>query len=199
MVSIPAGYTEATFVTTVNGSPRNMTWSCGFDFADFNSRTPDQMAEDLYTLFTAAGRPYVNTNMCTGWSFLGVSIVKQMEEGPLVGAKYQTVVGSKSGTTVPNNCSVLLKKVTNTGGRRGRGRAFLPPCFNPETNFDAAGFMSAPDTALTLAPYTAAFAAAVVAGIDPVLYHQTPPYTPSLITAFQMSNQLATQRRRMRK
>lgn len=199
MATVPAGFVEATFIFNVTGSARNSTWSCGFDFSDFNTLSPNNMAEEIYNRFTTTGRPYLPANIVTGWSFLGVSVIKMLEDGPLIGQFLSTKTGTLSGAPVPANGAMLLGKATNTGGRRGRGRAFLPPCHIVETGYDGMGFTNSGTVATVLALYTAAFADLVSVDIDPVLFHASPPYTPSLITGWSMSSQLATQRRRMRK
>lgn len=40
---------------------------------------------------------------------------------------------------MPPNVSILLTKRTSRGGRKGRGRTFLPAGWVPETNVDQAG------------------------------------------------------------
>jgi hypothetical protein len=199
MPTIPAGYIEATFLFQVTGSARTMTWSCGFDDAEFEVTPPDTEAANIRSNFVGTGKPYLAANMATGWSFLGVNITKQLEDGPIIGSSLSTVAGTLSGSSCPNNCANLLNKITGTGGRRGRGRAFIPPLHFAETVVDSAGFIPSGTVAGVLAFYTAAFTACVGQGYTPVLFHATAPFTPSPITGWTMSTQMATQRRRMRK
>ena len=58
-------------------------------------------------------------------------------EAPLVQEASINIQGTASGNISPQNCATLLRKTTDHGGRRGRGRMYLPYVF--ENNVDDVG------------------------------------------------------------
>lgn len=111
-------------------------------------------------------------------------------------------VGTGGGTPLPNNCAYLVKKSTDLGGRRNRGRMYLP-CPS-EADVDGAGLvLSASVTALNvqtakLLPGGAIHTAFGVLG-DPVVLHESGSQTPATISSLTCQTKIATQRRRMRR
>jgi len=114
-------------------------------------------------------------------------------------------VGSEAGADgnplPPPNCAALVKKITGLGGRKQRGRAYLPGCSRPGNSLTTAGTFDASD-AEAIGDAVFAFLADLASTpsgteADGVLLHSdsTPP-TP--ITATICEPKLATQRRRLR-
>ena len=199
MPTIPVGYSEATFIFNCTGSTRDVTWTCGID--DVNFATTDAIAQalEVYTEFSAVGRPYTPANLNNFWTFQGVSITRMLETGPQVGQFLGPIVGTLSGAPVPINCALLMSKSTNEGGRRNRGRAFLPPVHLAETAIDQVGVFASGVAATIRGFFIAAWNELELQGITPVLFHATAPFTPTPVVGFSISTQLATQRRRMRR
>lgn len=199
MVAIPAGFIESTFVFRCEGITRDMTWSCGWDCANFGTLTAAQMAQEIRGEFSeATTRPYAAANMIDSYTFVGVSVVKMLEDGPSIGQDFTAITGTATTDALPPNCAFLMNKNTASGGRRNRGRAFIPILTPGEASTNAAGVVDNGVVSAVTILYGAARVALVALGYDPVLFHQTPPYTPTPITSFSFSSLLATQRRRMR-
>lgn len=78
-------------------------------------------------------------SMIVGYSFLGVTVYHQTASGFTVFEANEVAVGEQAGDALPSNCAIILRKVTQAGGRRGRGRMFLPPAYVDHTNVDARG------------------------------------------------------------
>lgn len=117
------------------------------------------------------------------------------EDGPTVEVPWG-VMGAGAATASPN-VSFLLQKRTDFGGRRNRGRMYVPGV--GEAAIDDAG-------KLTLAKVSAMQAAAdgfvsdlLAATIDPVILHSAAGVAPTTITRIVCSDQAATQRRRLRR
>lgn len=197
MPTIPAGFAEATFIFNVTGKVRDCTWSLGFDVDDFGTISAADMANEIRTLFSQTGSPYVAGQIAVGWTFQGVSVTKQLEDGPLTGQSLSPVVGTVSVGPLPVNCSLLFTKQTTSGGRRNRGRAFVPPIHLSEGDINAIGVITA-DVSGLQGRYDAALGALEAIGYDPVLFHQSAPFTPTPVTGLALSSLIATQRRRMR-
>lgn len=198
MASPPAGYAEATFVFQCTGRPRQATWSLGLDDDNFTTNTPTDIAELAWNAFVDTAAPYLASHLLVGWTFLGVSAIKMLEDGPIGGQYLNAVVGTPTTNPMPVNCSVLLTKQTGGGGRRNRGRAYLPPVFPPESVVDQAGVITDAQVTQMQDWYNAAYDNLVLAELQPVLFHQSAPFTPTPITGFFIGSQIATQRRRMR-
>lgn len=136
-----------------------------------------------------------------------------------------TAGGGLALAPTPSNTAILVQKVTTRGGRRGKGRMYVPGC--PEANVDQDGFLTVAyraslQTAVNnLLDRLTAPAGGGTAGdpVAPRLLHnsstqttvQTSPTArivtttitgpgpaPDAITGFLIAPQVATQRRRMR-
>lgn len=198
MATIPVGFSECTFVFRCQGIDRDVTWALGMDDASFSTTDPEEQAVAMYGYWSATSRPYAPAQMTTQWSFLGTSVTMMKEEGPLTGQAFATIVGTKTGAPVPVNCAYLARKNTTLGGRRNRGRAYLPPLFGDETTVDQAGEITSATVNSINTLINSAFAAMIAGGISAVLFHTEAPFTPTPVTGMSVQTTLATQRRRMR-
>lgn len=105
--------------------------------------------------------------------------------------------GSSTGAGLPPNVSTLLKKLTPRGGRKGRGRMFLPPM--SEDGVDAFGIISESQFA-ALATAATAFLSDLITSdqvIECVLFHTDAPDLPEVITTLVPATRIVTQRRRL--
>jgi hypothetical protein len=127
---------------------------------------------------------------------------------PLFLESSSTFVGSNAGTICPQNVAILVRKRTNRGGRRGRGRFFLPWCF--EASVDNAGRLTSGEigaTNLRMSNFLDALANPPIGsegGPTPmVLLHSTGGSSvagaPTPVTGLETQSLVATQRRRLRR
>lgn len=110
------------------------------------------------------------------------------------------VVGSGSGAGLPSNCAILIRKQTASGGRRNKGRLFMPGVA-AEANVDQNGIASA---AAVLNWQNAQDdwndAVLLLTDIENfVILHSEAPSTPTTVIGHQVQSRIATQRRRMRR
>lgn len=115
--------------------------------------------------------------------------------------------GTFSGETPPVNCSVLVKKASNRGGRRGRGRMFLP-WFIGEGDVEDTGALD-PIAQGNLQVVADAFLAALPVGTfstpmyllhsesHPDTTNPTPPGSPNEVTGLFVDGIIGSQRRRL--
>jgi len=105
------------------------------------------------------------------------------------------------GSPLPNNCAILAKKSTALGGRRNRGRMYIPCPYEAST--DGAGVLSPAE----VTAWNASLAAIMPGGTihtafgflgDAVVLHETGDQTPATVTDLGCAPKIATQRRRMR-
>lgn len=108
-------------------------------------------------------------------------------------------VGGNPNPPMPPQVSVLVQKQTTTVGRTGRGRLYIPGF--PSTALQSSNSGLLTNTALgDYQACAAAFFSALVAdGVPMVLLHRNVLVAPTLITAFNVEQNVATQRRRNRK
>lgn len=110
--------------------------------------------------------------------------------------------GTASGSTIPSNCAVLMRKVTARGGRRGKGRFFVPWLLG-EGDVDEVGTVSSVVRESISSAGAAMLADLLLAECPMVLLHSsggdTPPGDPTGVTNLVCDSRIGTQRRRLRR
>lgn len=199
MASPPVGFGEAVFLLQSTGQPRLSSWTLGISETLPTARTPEDVAQLLYFDFSTTNCPYAATAMIGNWSFVGVNYTRQTESGPLVGEYRQTTTGGAVGLGMTPNVAILVKKVTGAGGRRNRGRMYIPPVYPGEAGVDYNGVIDADKVLVLQSQYAVAYSLIVDDDLLPVLFHTEAPFTPTDISSFQVQQIVATQRRRLRR
>lgn len=120
------------------------------------------------------------------------------DEDPIVASFGGNVTGTQSIACYAANTSALVHKRTDFGGRRGRGRSYIPAGYLKETDVDETGTLIA-GAVTTFQTNMATFRSKVIGfGGKLVLLHETQGVLPREITSFGVDSLVATQRRRMR-
>lgn len=123
----------------------------------------------------------------------------------LVGGLTTNVACTLGGTALPPNCALLVHKRTARGGRRGRGRLFIPWGAG-ETAVDEAGIISASHMGIATSALEFWRTSLASAQCPMVLLHQpsapgtehpTAPGAPNVVTALTPDKLISTQRRRL--
>lgn len=191
---IPPGFGNARFSWSLAGDDRPMGFSIGLATSGAAGAF-QTLADDLADDMIADIPPGVRS---ASYAFKGVVLyVGQDGAPPLIFEAPRNSVGTSDTETLPQNCSVLVHKRTATGGRRGRGRMFVPPFRPLENAVGATGVITAA-------------ALATIQGWFTTLYGQHTwfllhdngtllPPAPTAITSFQVDPIIATQRRRLRR
>lgn len=194
-VLIPVGYGQCTFHFSQTGVVKEQTWSCGYNWS--GSPDPSAHAEEISGFFTDPLAPFLAAHMLSEFKYLGTSTTEVDESGPLLGVFGTTVTGTRSGGTLPPNCSVLLSKATALGGRKNRGRIFSPAVNFDETLVSSGGVLESTGVGLYGGYWQNSFDSWIASDIPPVLLHSEAG-TPTPITGVNMQSLIATQRRRLR-
>ena len=123
----------------------------------------------------------------------------------LTGFATTSVVGGFVGSTTPPNCATLVHKRTARGGRRGRGRMYIPWSISASTVTEN-GTLAAADMTRVNDAFATWFAA-LTSGPGPlVILHKpskpgterpTTPGAPNVVTSFSVDPLIGTQRRRL--
>lgn len=195
-INVPVGFGLCSIVWQCNGSPRESVTTFGYDPGALD---PQSHADTIYDLFNNAGAPGVATIISDNWTLLGIRCSEQDDPGPLFGEHIEPVAGLLTGGAVPPNSAVLLQKNTGVGGRRNKGRMYVPPVWPNETAISGRGLLLPADQATLATRWNQFRTAMTTAGLPWVLFHSEVPFTPTPITSLSVGLQLATQRRRMRR
>lgn len=192
---IPVGFSNVRFIFAVSGVVDQMGFSLGILADDLV--TPTEIADFCYDDFKGA---FFDTTaqMFTSWTFVGTSCSKSQVAGPLIGEHLQPVVGTGTVGSPSVNTAVLVRKQTALGGRRHRGRMFVPPFNLPEDDIQVSGQLGLIYQAAQQTRWNAFFTALAADNLEPHLYHSHPDDLPTSITSFAVQSLAATQRRRMR-
>lgn len=195
-VNIPVGFGMASLVYQRDGAPRESISTFAYDPP---SLSPTAHADTIYGLMTNASGPGIPTRIQTGWSFMGVRVTEQDDPGPLQGEHIAQQVGLGSAGALTPNVAVLIRKFTASGGRRNRGRMFVPPVWPPETNVSPNGAIAGTQLGDLQNWWEFVRAGMTTAGLPIVLLHSQVPFTPTPVTSISVQAIVATQRRRLRR
>lgn len=196
-IIIPEGYSNCSFIFTCLGSVKEKVTSLGVISLDLVQPTAADIADQMQAIWSASGRPFAAASMTNDYTFKGCSVTQTVDGFPVVGTELVDVVGTVNSDSPPSNTAVIVKKVTAAGGRKNRGRMFVPPAGLGEASIDSSGFYGSGTQAAFQALYTTAIVAMVAADLAPFLFHSDAT-DPTPITALSVESQVATQRRRMR-
>jgi len=192
---IPVGTAELWMQFNALGDPEPMFTAFGLDLAGFP--TPGQVNTDaLLTIVrdTFDSWNSVDYTVGPGHILWGAAVGTIRIDGSIA-----AVAGTLAGASVVQNTAHLVRKFTAEGGRRGRGRMYVPT--PTETNVNAIGVLLAAyitsRQAELVAMQTALAAHADVDGL--ALLHDSAPFTPTPITSLVLQQVVATQRRRLRR
>lgn len=105
--------------------------------------------------------------------------------------------GGAAGDTLPPNVSVLVRKSTASGGRRNRGRMYIPGYL--EAHSDPGGVLNSGALAALSSDWDDFLDALVADDLPMVILHDVPVLTPTLVTELEVQARLATQRLRLRR
>lgn len=199
---IPPGYLQAVYVFLQDGDSEEQVVTCGHEIDGASGATGEDAADDLFLSF--ANR-IVDVVMSNQFRLMAVDVYVGNDGGNLVyrsGQPPQT--GAGSDPIIPQNSANLIRKRTDTAGRRGRGRMYLPSV--PESAVNTVGVLTSGYVANMQAAFDNWYddLTAMVGGrlYPPVVLHRSegsgvePP--PTAITQFVVDSTIATQRRRLR-
>lgn len=191
---IPVGFGEGWWSFVLGGDAEPMLVSLGLNLQD--GLVPSQTATN--TILDSVKGNFAQ--FCgSQYTVFGHHMIWGADPGDItfLGTSAGTV-GLRAANSLPNNCATLVKKTTALGGRRNRGRMFVPGL--AEGDVDNVGALSAGFllTAQTQAELIRTNLSGLTEVDSVVLLHQSAPFDPTVITALVPDLRIGTQRRRMR-
>lgn len=194
-VTVPTGFGQASLIFNVTGRPQNVVTTIGFEVG---GGTPAEQAELIRAAWGGTGKLFKGDTMKVGWTFVGVAVsIAGIGPDPVLAQSFIPEVGSQAGEALPSNCAFLVRKTTARGGRKGRGRMYLPPTRVGEESVSITGVHLASTITATNSGLAASLAAMDTAGVPAMLLHEDGS-APDAITSLTLQSVIATQRRRMR-
>jgi len=196
-IIIPAGDYNGTIAWTCEGLVDPMTVSLGL--RDF---TEDMTLEQVATAFAAAVTANDSLadpdNMQATYTCVGVTVTTMVDGDPLSATVGINVTGDLAGGANPPQCASLITKNTARGGRKGRGRWYLPiGIVLSESGVSPAGTISSIELGDLQDCLDSFYAALIAEDLIPLLFHSDGT-AGNVITSFTAGNTIATQRRRLR-
>lgn len=195
---VPPGFASVRVIFGLDGKPDPMMVTFGVRLTAGVS-DPEDVADEIHLDWVAAFAP---AELDANYAVVGVSVTLGQDGGPgPTGDNTTRSGGARAGSAPPPNCCVLVRKRTALGGRRNRGRMYLPAGYLLEGDVDENGGIAA-GALTTLQASTDAFRVAVLGGTNydaMVILHSAAPTTPTVITSTPVDNTIATQRQRLRK
>jgi hypothetical protein len=204
-IRVPDGYLEVAYRHALVGDAEEMLVTQGFKIFDIpsNIATFAGQVADLWVT-------HILPNIGAEYTFKGVHLAFGPDGQGIRFSLERTQASTNALQPLPQNTAVLVRKNTGLGGRRNRGRMYIPGV--PEGSVSSSG-------ALFVAYQTEFqsdinnWQAANIALIDiefHALFHATPDDTstgvpvpqpaiaPSAVTSMTVQSKVATQRRRLR-
>jgi hypothetical protein len=200
-VPTPSGYADVSLELTNVALTRPSFITFG---VDPSSIFPDAIANSVLTAVIAAGSLLAAIDSNVTLTAVRVSAGTASGED-LVYELPTTNVGGFASTSLPPNCAVLVHKVTARGGRRGRGRMFLPWAAS-ETAVDEAGKIGSADVTVIQGRMNTFLTALTTNSVAMVLLHRdsgpevsppTAPGDPDSVLSLRVDPLISTQRRRL--
>lgn len=194
-LDVPEDYATVLHSIALTGMSRRMAVTYGIEFGSFGG-TPDELAQSVQDVFW----PEIGGQMDIDFE-LEETIVRANIGAP---DPYTSIAtgpggGALSNSTPPVNVAVLVKKITSSGGRRNRGRMFLPGVVS-EGAVSESGIISSGAVAALQGACTSFLDLLVTNGTPMYVLHNDPPVgvDPAPVIVLQVDNVVATQRRRLR-
>jgi hypothetical protein len=196
-VIIPVGFAQVSMDMYLTGDPEVQTTTLGLD-VDAGDDDPAVLADTVFNIVTGTNRPFALSRVQNIWTIGPFRCTIMTATGPLTGVGAQVLPGTGSVGGLPQNCSWLIRKSTARGGRKGRGRMYVPPCDLMEGNVSETGVINSSIRNTHTTEWNSVRTDLTTAGNAPVLLHSDGT-VPDTITVFTCDNRIASQRRRLRK
>lgn len=195
---IPPGFAQIVYRWQQAGRPNEYYSTIGVAL-EGGVTDPSLVAENANDALLSA---WGATALPTDYVFVGSTAYLGQDGGPpLSGEFLENLTGTSAGNRPSPNCALLISKRTAVGGRRNKGRMYLPAGFMLESDFGSDGRLgTTPLNAFQASANTFFNSLSLEAAIaGPVLFHSTTPSTPTVVTGLQVQSVIATQRERMRR
>jgi hypothetical protein len=197
-VIIPPGFAHIRILFEADGKLNQVITTFGVRLAA-GVTDPVVVAGNAYTAWTDA---FPAADLDSNWALVGAgaTLGNDGDVGP-TGEYLLRTAGSRAGECAPINFCPLIRKNTALGGRRNRGRMYLPAGYVLDSEVSELGGLVAAATT-RLGGNATDLLTEMAAGPQfdaMVVLHETAPATPTVVTGLSVQTLGATQRKRMRR
>jgi hypothetical protein len=195
-VPTPPGFASVSYQLTQTGLTRNAYLTFG---VDPTATDPAAVAVSVQAAYNDPGSLNSVMDSTVSLTATRVSLGTDGSADLVYVLSASIAGGGGSLASPPPNCAVLVKKSTDLGGRRGRGRMYIPWCLLG-TNISEAGVIAAGSITTIQNAVNAWRTALTTRAVPLVLLHRpgkSAIQPPSPVTNLAVDNRVATQRRRV--
>lgn len=201
-IVIPAGFGQCTYELKATGDPQ--PWNLVTGFEATNEGTGAAYALTLLDAFVSHVLPQIHDSVVLTGAKL--SLGQSGGADPIVSFFNSGENGDTGGDMLPQNSAVLVSKNTAFGGRKNRGRMFIP-LMAESSQVDNVGNIATTKVNFLQSGFTAFLdklsGPSVIGGIAApmvILHNDTGASTPdpTPVTSLTVKSVIATQRRRLR-
>lgn len=195
-VEIPVGYGVCRVMWKPITAPDNVLTTFGFLFPI--THTPQEAADACWASLSGSVGPLNQAKFSTRYQSVGVEVTCMTGTGPILANKTVRTTGTGTGSPLTTNTAILGKKNTARGGRKGRGRFFIPGIQVSEIDVDETGLILEAERVKVQITWDSWLSAQAATPFLPVLLHSDGGPGDS-ITSLTIEPIVATQRRRLRR
>lgn len=195
MPIIPAGFAQINLRFTGSAAPNGAEVTFGLDTGDVLAQDPTVIANAVADEWS----PTVMVQLTNQLIFSEVYCKFGPNDTGESGSAFRNVAGSGQGASTPPNVAILVRKNTGGGGRRGRGRMYIPGM--DEAHVGPGGVLTAAGLNAVQVAMNAFFTGLTGDGLIPHVLHSpgiSPVPAPTPILSFEVQSLVATQRDRLR-
>lgn len=193
MAPIPSGYATVDYRWAPAAAYREAMTTWAFSIAAWDEDV-EAISDEWNTFFAAIGMP--SSSFATG---VTVKVGTSDPSAPLVYQFDTAEPGSGSGALLPPNTAMLVVKRTLLGGRKGRGRSFMPSPLEAQISnvgsVDSTFLGNYQDAVVGLIGNTTALLDATAT--FPFLLHSDGVTAPTELSDYQTAPVVASQRPRL--
>jgi len=195
-VVLPVQFGIGRWHFALTNDPEEMVMTIGFEAG--TGVTTQACADAFYNAWTTA-HPTSGTD--SAYTFNRSTVTLMQPGGLQVAAKGPPIQGSGGSiNSLPNNCALLVRKVTGFSARKMRGRMYQPPFNFDESGVDRNGLLAGATLTTMTSRYHTLFT--TLTGGPTILSLRvlhSDATSPTVITDLVPQQQIGTQRNRMRK
>lgn len=195
LVVIPEGYFNTRYIWQCSGVLDDMSFAIGGQTGV--GMDASDIAEACHLAFFN-GVVVSDEQVNAAYTYVGTQTTRTIGGEPQIGEFNNGLTGVKVGDGVIVNSALLIRKSTALGGRKNRGRCFVPCFAEDNSEITAAGLVTPSHVAAIQDRWDSFYSLLGEGFVEPYLLHTDPLDEPTPITRFAVQGLLATQRRRMR-
>jgi len=194
---IPPGFIDCSILIERTGDPNNYvtTFGAQIGVAPFTQQNAVALGNRIGT--------ELDDLLITTERIVGLNVRVGTDGAPLVRQVPLDVPGISTAQRLPQNCAVIVNKLSELGGRRNRGRMFWPSI--GETSVDDTGNITIGSRDTFQARFDALLSALRGEGALPpntsnmVILHSSGVAAPTVVSGLRVERLIGTQRRRLRR